>query len=175
MIGSMSNDPPQKDVGRTKTLLRFLNLSLLILYPVAWGAPLLRAGVLPLFGLTEISVLSGLRSLWQTDMFLALVVALFALAAPYAKTVGLTLVQFDLIRPRTLPILQVAGKLAMADVFLIALYVTLAKGIGIGRIETAWGLYLFTACILASVFIGYHTQNLVDPRRQTSHPTSRLG
>lgn len=169
----MSNDPAQNGVGRAKTLLRFLNLSLLILYPVAWGAPLLRAGVLPLFGLTEISVLSGLKSLWQTDMFLALVVALFALAAPYVKTVGLALVQFDLIGPRTLPILQVAGKLAMADVFLIALYVTLAKGIGIGRIETAWGLYLFTACILASVLMGYLTQKFADHRGRPPHYASR--
>jgi paraquat-inducible protein A len=29
----------------------------------------------------------------------------------------------------------------------------LAKGVGVGRIETAWGLYLFTACILASLAI----------------------
>ena len=124
-------------------LLRVANLSLLILYPVAWAAPLLRAGVLPLFGLTEISVLSGLKSLWDTDLFL-----------------GLTLVQFRLIGPRALPVLQAIGKLAMADVFLIALYVTLSKGIGIGRIETAWGLYLFTGCILASLFIGHRAQKI---------------
>ena len=97
-------------------LLRVANLSLLILYPVAWAAPLLRAGVLPLFGLTEISVLSGLKSLWDTDLFLALIVAFFALVAPYVKTVGLTLVQFRLIGPRALPVLQAIGKLAMADV-----------------------------------------------------------
>ena len=41
----------------------------------------------------------------------------------------------------------------MADVFLIALYIVVVKGMGVGRVETAWGLYLFTACILASVAI----------------------
>jgi paraquat-inducible protein A len=46
----------------------------------------------------------------------------------------------------------------MADVFLIALYVVVAKGIGIGRVEVAWGLYLFTACILASLAISFFTK-----------------
>ena len=139
-------------------MLRALNLSLLLLYPIAWAAPLLRAGVLPLFGLTEISVLSGLQSLWASDIFLALVVTVFALFAPYLKTLGLALVQFDLLSARALPALNFIGKLAMADVFLIALYITLAKGVGIGRIEVAWGLYLFTACILMSLWIGWKTQ-----------------
>jgi len=44
-----------------------------------------------LFGLKEISVMSGLQSLWETDVFLALVVTVFALFAPYAKTIGLAL------------------------------------------------------------------------------------
>jgi uncharacterized paraquat-inducible protein A len=56
------------------------------------------------------------------------------------------------------------GKLAMADVFLIALYITLSKGIGVGRIETAWGLYLFTGCVLASIAIGYLTEK--SPRKR---------
>ncbi len=41
----------------------------------------------------------------------------------------------------------------MADVFLIALYVVVAKGIGVGRVETAWGLWLFTFCVLSSLAI----------------------
>jgi paraquat-inducible protein A len=139
-------------------MLRALNLSLLLLYPIAWAAPLMRAGVLPLFGLTEISVLSGVRALWASDIFLALIVIVFAFIAPYLKTLGLALVQFNLLGPRALPALAFIGKLAMADVFLIALYITLAKGIGFGRIEVAWGLYLFTGCILMSLWIARKTQ-----------------
>lgn len=82
---------------------------------------------------------------------LALVVTLFALFAPYLKTIGLALVHFGLADPRLLPALTLLGKLAMADVFLIALYITVIKGIGVGRIETLWGLYLFTLCILTSI------------------------
>ncbi len=137
-----------------QTALRLANLSLLVLFPIAWFAPLMRAGLLPLFGLSEISVISGLQSLWQSDVVLALLVTVFALFAPYLKTLGLALVQFGWLDGRAMPALTVLGKLAMADIFLIALYITVAKGIGVGRIETAWGLYLFTGCILASLAIG---------------------
>lgn len=139
-------------------MLRYLNLALLVLYPVAWFAPLMHAGLLPLFGLSEISVISGLQSLWDSDVFLALLVTFFALFAPYLKTIGLALIHFGLLRRRTLPVLHILGKLAMADIFLIALYITLTKGIGVGKIETGWGLYLFTACILTSITIGYMTE-----------------
>ncbi|NVK15236.1 MAG: paraquat-inducible protein A [Rhodobacteraceae bacterium] len=139
-------------------ILRLLTLSLLILYPVAWFAPLMRAGLLPIFGLSEISVITGVQSLWGSDAVLALIVTFFAIFAPYLKTIGTALVQWQLMDARVQKVLHVLGKLAMADVFLIALYITLAKGIGLATIETAWGLYLFTACILASIVLGMLTE-----------------
>lgn len=140
-------------------MLKYANLALLILFPIAWFAPLMRAGLgLPLFNLNEISVISGLQSLWESDVLLALLVTFFALFAPYLKTMGLALIHFGMMRRRVLPVLHLLGKLAMADIFLIALYITLSKGIGIGKIETAWGLYLFTACILASIALGILTE-----------------
>lgn len=139
------------------SLLKYANLALLVLFPIAWFAPLLRAGLLPLFGMREISVITGLQSLWRSDVFLALLVTGFALFAPYLKTIGLALVHFRLGSPRLLPVLSVLGKLAMADVFLIALYIVLSEGTGMGRIETAWGLYLFTGCVLGSITISILT------------------
>ncbi|MBC55916.1 MAG: paraquat-inducible membrane protein A [Confluentimicrobium sp.] len=144
--------------------LRLANLALLLLFPVAWFAPLLRAGLLPLFGMSDISVMSGLQSLWRTDVFLALVVALFALLAPYLKTLGLALIQFGLAPPRLLGPVQLLGKLAMADVFLIALYIVIAKGVGVGRIEIAWGLYLLSFCILASLALSILTERRFQAR-----------
>ena len=141
-------------------ILHLANLALLILFPLAWFAPLLRAGLLPLFGLSEISVISGLQSLWASDVILALLVTFFAVFAPYLKTIGLTLIHFDLASPRLLPALHVLGKLAMADIFLIALYIVVVKGIGMATVETAWGLYLFTGCILASLAISILTARL---------------
>lgn len=135
--------------------LKLVNLSLLILFPIAWMAPLLKAGLLPFFALSEISVLTGLQALWEKDIFLAVVVTFFALVAPYLKTIGLALIHFRMASHRLLPSITIMGKLAMADIFLIALYIVVAKGVGIGRLETGWGLYLFTACVVVSLFISF--------------------
>lgn len=142
-------------------MIKYANLALMILFPIAWFAPLLRAAVLPIFGMAEISVITGLQSLWATDAALALIVTFFAIFAPFAKTAGLALIHFKLLSPQTLPALHGLGKLAMADVFLIALYIVIAKGAGYVTVEAAWGLYLFTACILASLGI-----SLLSARRK---------
>lgn len=146
-----------------RNLLIGANLVLLVAFPVSWFAPLMRAGFLPLFSLSEISVISGLQSLWGSDVFLALMVTIFALFAPYLKTMGLTLIHFDLLSDKLLPALSWMGKLAMADIFLIALYIVVAKGVGIGKLETAWGLYLFSACVMASIAISALTPRFMTP------------
>ncbi|TKZ21686.1 paraquat-inducible membrane protein A [Shimia litoralis] len=138
--------------------LRIANLALLVLFPLAWFAPLMRAGFLPIFGLNEISIVSGLQSLWESDVALALLVTFLAIFAPYMKVIGVALIQFGMLRRKTLPVLEFLGKLAMADVFLIALYLVIMKGAGHVTIETGWGLYLFTGCILASIGISHLTR-----------------
>ena len=155
------------DKGRSlfgRDVLKWINLSLFMLYPVSWFAPLMKAGLLPLFGLSEISVISGLQALWGSDVFLALLVTVFALFCPLLKTLGLALVQFGMLDAKALRFTDVLGKLAMADVFLIALYITLAKGIGFGKLETAWGLYLFSACISMSIVLGLLEAKRADGR-----------
>ncbi|MGR3701731.1 MAG: paraquat-inducible protein A [Paracoccaceae bacterium] len=127
------------------------NLALLVLFPLSWFAPLMRAQLLPFFRADEISVVSGLITLWSEDVLLAMIVAVFALLAPMLKTAGLALIHLGRLDLRFLPMVAMLGKLAMADIFLIALYIVIAKGMGVGRLEVAWGLYLFTACILCSL------------------------
>lgn len=118
----------------------------------------MRAGInLPLFGLKEVSVISGLQALWDTDVVLALLVTFFAVFAPIMKVLGLALIQFGMMRRKMLPVFNILGKLAMADIFLIALYIVLVKGIGLAKIETGWGLYLFTACVITSIALSITT------------------
>ncbi len=133
--------------------LKIANLALLILFPIAWFAPLLRAGLLPFFSLDEISTITALQALWEKDVFLAVLVTFLAMFAPMVKVIGTALVQFNLLSVKLLPTISILGRLAMADVFLVAMYIIAAKGVGVGRLETAWGLYLFTACVIASIFI----------------------
>ena len=138
--------------------LKLANLSLLILFPIAWCAPLLRAGLLPLFSLDEVSTITAVQALWEKDIFLAILVTFLAIFAPIIKVAATALIHFGQLSSGPLPALEVLGKLAMAGVFLVAIYVVGAKGVGIGRIETAWGLYLFTACVLGSMLVTHLTK-----------------
>lgn len=139
--------------ARLTLVVQVLNLTLLILFPIAWFAPLARAGLLPFFHLDEISVITGVQALWEKDLALAILVAFFAMVAPVLKTALLAMIHWGALKPRALPVLAVLSKLAMADVFLIAVYIVVAKGVGVGRVETAWGLWFFTACVLLSMAV----------------------
>mgnify|MGYP001797070933 CR=1 FL=1 len=142
----------------TPRAIAFANLALLIAFPVAWTAPLARTGLLPWFEGDPVSVASGISALWNADPILAAVVALFGMVLPMAKTLALAAVHLGGLGPRALPVLEVLGKLAMADVFLIALAIVIAKGVGVGRVEPAWGVHLFTACVLISLGLSMWTR-----------------
>ena len=150
---------------RAKQIAKYLNLALFFAFPIAWFAPLIRTGLLPkwempswlggstLFAPDTISVISGLQKLWETDVFLAIAVTFFALVAPMLKCVGMALIHFNLLSSHAQPAIAFMSKLAMADIFILALYIVIAKGIGIGEIEVAWGLYLFTAAVILSLIV----------------------
>jgi paraquat-inducible protein A len=147
---------------RVRHIIVPLNLALLLLYPAAWLSPLAHAGWLPYFSGNTITVLGGVRDLWESDATLAVLVGLFAVVIPYAKTLCLAAVHFGRLGPRALPLIEIVGKLSMADVFLIALYIVMVKGVGFGHVISAWGLWLFTGCVLASMWVGYETKRKID-------------
>jgi len=136
-----------------RRLLIMAHVALLALYPVAWGAPILTAGLLPWFGKDNISILSGILALLGSDPILGLLIAVLAIIAPFGKTVlGLA----SLVLDRDILGASVAwlmSRLAMADIFLISLYIVIAKGVGVGHIQTRWGLYVFTLCVLLSMVL----------------------
>jgi uncharacterized paraquat-inducible protein A len=126
-----------------------------VLFPLAWFAPLMTVKVKLQFWAsgTELSVISMLQSVWAEDAVLALVLTFLAVVAPTLKVLGTALIQTGFLSPRAHGALVVLGRLAMADVFLIAVYVAVFKGLDGGTITTGWGLWLFTACVLASVMM----------------------
>ena len=147
--------------------IKYLNLTLMVAFPIAWFSPLLTTGLLPpsylpvwlggntLFEPTTLTVISGIQKLLETDILLTLVVTFFALVAPLLKCVGMALIHFNLLTVAAQPVITTLGKLAMAEVFILAIYIVIAKGIGFGfgQIEVAWGLYLFTAAVVTSLGI----------------------
>lgn len=144
-------------------ILRAANLSLAVLFPISWFVPLLYTGLMTprripftdrtIFDLSEVSIVSGLQALWNSSVVLALVVTAAAIFFPMIKVLGIALLHFDLLSSRASPVLSWAGKFAMADIFLLALYILIFKGLGLGRVEVAWGMYLFTFCVVASIIL----------------------
>jgi paraquat-inducible protein A len=129
------------------TVLKIANLSLLVLFPVAWFAPILKSGLIPFLSLNENSIMTALQQVWGHNIYLAL------------------LIQFNLASPRLMDGVTFIGKLAMADIFLISIFIVIFTGIEVagvkGTVETAWGLYLFTACVVASLLISILTRRYV--------------
>lgn len=135
-----------------------INLLLLLIYPAAWLAPLAEAGVVSWLSGDQVSVMSGVMDLWEIDPALSALVALFAIVIPYGKTIMLSGIHFGLVGQRAAPVLSVVGKLSMADVFLIALYIVMIKGVGFGHVVSSWGLWLFTIAVLASMWVAWVTE-----------------
>ena len=139
--------------------LELANLALLALFPLAWTAPLARAAILPFFSTSEISILSGVIDLFNADPVLALLVAFFAMATPIAKSATLAAALRGLVPPRrALAAVDLLGKLSMTEVFLVAVYIVAIKGVGVGRVETGWGLYAFTSLVLAGMALSHRAR-----------------
>jgi uncharacterized paraquat-inducible protein A len=144
--------------GRVPWALAIGNLALIVAFPVAWFAPLLSVRLWRYGSDQTVSVISGLQSLWAEDVALALAVTFFAIVAPVFKVLGLALIHFRLLSPRLLGAIFWVGKLAMADVFLVAVWIVAFKGLGIGSISVLWGLYLFTACVVSGLVLSVLTE-----------------
>jgi hypothetical protein len=135
-----------------RRLIGPLLLLALALVPVTWWLPLFTARV-PFLWRHEVSIAGGLAELWRLDLVLCLTVFFFSVLAPLAKGAALTWVWYRAPTPlahRLLDRLALLGKLAMAEIFLLAVVIVGLKGVGIGTVETAWGLHAFVAALLLS-------------------------
>ena len=79
---------------------------------------------------------------------------LFSVLVPLVKGAALVWVWYQTPRRevrRALDRLALLGKLAMAEVFLLAVILVGIKGVGIGTVEVTWGLPAFVAAVLLSL------------------------
>jgi uncharacterized paraquat-inducible protein A len=124
-----------------------------VLVPVTWWLPLFTARV-PFLWRQDVSIASGLAELWRLDLLLFTAVLLFSVVAPLAKGLALSWVWYRVPIANTqtwLGRLALLGKLAMAEVFLLAVILVGLKGVGIGTVEVSWGLQGFVLTVLLSL------------------------
>lgn len=126
---------------------------LAVAFPVTWVTPLMTVKVRLAFWAsgTDVTVLSTLQALWADDPVLALVLSLMTLVAPMLKLIGAALILLRLLSPRVEGVLWLLGRLAMADVLLMVVYMAVFKGIDGGTITTGWGLWVYTGAVLGSL------------------------
>jgi hypothetical protein len=131
---AVPGSPAHLATGRRRLLGPLLLLAL-ALVPVTWWLPLFTARI-PFLWRQEVSIASGLLDLWRLDLVLCLVVLFFSVLAPLAKGAALVWVWYRVpahLARRQLDRLAILGKLAMTEIFLLAVIIVGLKGVGIGR------------------------------------------
>lgn len=152
-MGMIATDgsPARTARGLGQTIGPLLWLSLLLV-PVTWWVPLFTARV-PYLWRQEVSIASGLVELWELDLVLCALLFFFSVLTPLAKGAALVWVWYR--TPMALASLWLArlaflAKLAMTEVFLLAVVIVGIKGVGIGKVEVSGGLYVFVGILLLS-------------------------
>lgn len=157
MRAHFANSDPKEDqlniaLRKSKNPMRLFAIINLALLPVIWLAPLFGTGLLPFFGLHQVSILSGLTALISKDLALAAIIFLFVILMPLAKALAMLNHAYGGKFPSKRVTYWLA-RLSMLDIFLIALSIVVIKGVGIGRVEILWGFWLFAFYIFAGFLL----------------------
>lgn len=133
---------------------------------VATMALLLAGWSLPLMTISQfvwlddrVSLLDTARAMWvEGEWLLFTVVALFAILLPLVKLAAAIWLWYrgdargDALR-RALAFLDLIGRWAMLDVFVVALLVVAIKASIVSDVALHVGLYVFTVAVLLSIFL----------------------
>ena len=145
-------------VGLFGKFIALCNAAILVLLPISWSLPLLRSSVF--FGIsTEISIWGGAIKLMSSDLFLFLVLVIFAMLMPLVKTLIYVFIWFWPLKhlPWLTKFGAYAAKLSMTDVFLLSIMILFFKGLGVSKVEQMFGLYFFSSIVITSVLISCYT------------------
>lgn len=150
---------PNALASQTRGIDRLLGLAMLTalgLLLAGWTMPLMTVNKLAFFD-ERVSLLDTVVTLWREgDWLLFGVVALFAIAFPFAKLLAalVVLTRVDARQPglpKALDLLDWLGRWSMLDVFVAALLVVAIKASLVSEVTLHAGLYLFTAAVLLSI------------------------
>ena len=127
----------------------------LVALPLSWHLPLFHTELL-MFLENDVSLLGAVRTLAETDLFLCAIVVVFGMAIPVMKLAALLYAWSALPAERARAWIDAAGKLskfAMLDVLLLALVIVGLKGVGMGKVTVAYGLYVYAAVVLLVLMV----------------------
>jgi paraquat-inducible protein A len=142
--------------GVDRLVLPLLAIALIAL-PFTWFLPLFRTELL-VFLDNEVTVIGAARTLFQADLLLFAVIVLFGMVVPVVKLAGL--IYGWALQPRErgrvwIGALGKISKFSMLDLFLIAVTIVGLKGVGLGKVEIAYGLHAFASVVLMILALSF--------------------
>ena len=147
--------------GPARLITPLLVIALIVL-PFTWWLPLFRTELL-VFLENDVTVIGAVQSLAEIDWFLCAIIVIFGMVIPFGKLAGLLYAWLILPADRGrvwIGILNKISKFSMLDVFLIAITIVGLKGVGLGKVEIAYGLYAFAAVVLTILGLSFWAQTL---------------
>ena len=113
----------------------------------------------------DYTLITGAQGLWEKgEYFLASILLAFSGVVPVIKLLLLGALLILPMRPRArarlVDIVDAVGRWSMLDVFVVALFIVLAKSTFIATAEPATGLYLFCAAIVLSMLLSLEMRRL---------------
>lgn len=117
------------------------------------------------------SIYGGAEALWHSDNYvLAAIVFGFSIVFPIAKLCVLAAVLAGQAERGWAHRLRLLGKWSMVDVFVIAGFIGAVR-VGVASGSSRWGIHLFTAGVVVSMFAAMATQRWVSGRPVAPQPT----
>lgn len=136
------------------------NLALLVLFPIAWFAPLIeyQAGIwwLPFSNQSgQKSTIQALALLWDANLILALSITILVLIVPILKIIGSLLVMFGILAHSIQPALSYFGKISSIEIFVASILIVVATEMSALEITALWGTYFLLGCVTLSFILQF--------------------
>ena len=118
------------------------------------------------------SVLGSITKLLESgEGVVALVILLFSVLVPFAKTLSMMFVSLFMKSPSAHGIVKffkVIGKWSMVDVFVVATFLVYLTGNkeGVSRVEAEVGLYFFLAYVIVSMIVSLSAERMLCQRER---------
>lgn len=138
----------------------------LVLFSITLFTPLLTTKAL--FLSNEIGLMRIAHRLFSVDLFLFCIVVGFGIVIPVCKMLMALWCWYSMTPDaavRFSAVLSVLGKLSMADVMLLAVFIVGFKGLGIGQVQVHYGVILYTVVVLGSHVLSLLMTNTVQRLR----------
>jgi paraquat-inducible protein A len=146
----------------------YASIAIAVLFPIVLVVPILSTRI-PFLSYNEIVLARLAYDLFRADKVLFVIVIVFGMIIPMCKSI-LSCIFWHFLRSasmiRYFDALALLGKFSMLDVMLLSVFVVAFKGLGVGRVEIKYGLYIYVFFVVTSFFVSFAMTQAVAALRK---------